>query len=155
VTADEPDALIATALELGATITLVEPVEQRTADSTLRPVEAITTYLETVHIVTDETLWMKQCAELLTLLDGGTADAIAAWLTEQHIVFPGFEGEVATKIIALASDQSDSTPALHLVTAPRASAAPKRQREPAREPLVFPRREAVPDEAFTQQMALF
>ncbi len=151
MTVDEPDALIAAALELGATITSIEPVKQRMADSTLRPVEVITAYLESVHIVTDETLWMKQRGELLALLDGGTADAIAAWLSEQRIVFPGFEREVAGKLIALAGDQTDSTPALHLVTPSRAKTAPKRQREP----LVFPQREAVPEEAFTQQMALF
>lgn len=152
---DEPDALIAAALELGATITPIEPVEQRTADGALRPVEAISAYLETVHIVTDETLWTQRRDELLAMLDGGTADVIAGWLTEQHIVFPGFEREVAGKLVALASDQTDSTPALHLFTPSRATAAPKRERKPAREPLVFPRREAVPDEAFTQQMALF
>ncbi|MBN8636951.1 MAG: hypothetical protein J0M07_16610 [Anaerolineae bacterium] len=152
---DEPDALIAAALELGATITPIEPVEQRTADSALRPVEAISAYLETVHIVTDETLWTQRRDELLAMLDSGTADVIAAWLTEQRIVFPGFEREVAGKLVNLASDQTDSTPVLHLTTPSRATAAPNRELKPAREPLVFPRREAVPDEAFTQQMALF
>ncbi|NUQ05104.1 MAG: hypothetical protein HUU31_14560 [Anaerolineae bacterium] len=153
--ADEPDALIAAALEMGATITPIEIVEQRTADGALRPVEAITTYLEMVHIITDETLWTQRRGELLTLLDGGTADEIAAWLSEQRIVFPGFEREVAGKLVALASDQPDSTPALHLIIPTRATAAPKRERKPVREPLVFPRHETVPDEAFTQQMALF
>jgi hypothetical protein len=153
--ADEPDALITAVLELGATITPIEPVEQRTADDALRPIEAITAYLETVHIVTDETLWMQQRSELLALLDGGTADGIAAWLSEQSIVFPGFEREVAGKLVALASDQTDFTPALHLVTPSRATAAPKRERKPVREPVVFPRREAVPEPAFTQQLALF
>ncbi|MBE2266602.1 MAG: hypothetical protein IAE80_00120, partial [Anaerolinea sp.] len=155
VVADEPDALIAAALEMGATITPIEPVEQRMADSTLPPVEAITAYLETVHIVTDQTLWAQQRGELLTLLDSRTADDIAAYLTEHRIVFPSFEREVAGKLIALAGDQTDSMPALHLVTAPHAATAPKRERKPGREPLVFPRREAVPDEALTQQMALF
>ncbi len=153
--ADEPDALITAALELGATITPIEPVEQRTTDKTLRPIEAITAYLETVHIVTDETLWTQRHGELLALLDGGTAEVIAAWLSEQRIVFPGFEREVAGKLVALASDQTDPTPALHLVTAPRAPTASRRERKQVREPLVFPRREAVPDTAFTQQLALF
>ncbi|MBE2269366.1 MAG: hypothetical protein IAE80_14120 [Anaerolinea sp.] len=155
VTADEPDALIAAALELGATITPIEPVEKRTTEHTVRPIEAITAYLETVHIVTDETLWTQRRGELLALLDGGTGDAIAAWMTEHHIVFPGFEREVAGKLIALSGDQSNSTPALHIVTPSRATAAPKRERKQVREPLVFPRREAVPAETFTQQMALF
>jgi hypothetical protein len=159
--ADEPDALIAAALELGATITRVEPPDHNTdvpehaMDTPARPVEAVIAYLETVHIITDETLWMKQRAELLALLDGGTAEVIAAWLSEQRIVFPGFEREVAGKLVALASNQTDSTPALHLVTPSRATAAPKRERKPEREPLVFPRREAMPEPAFTQQLALF
>ncbi|MBE2266742.1 MAG: hypothetical protein IAE80_00830, partial [Anaerolinea sp.] len=161
VSADEPDPLIAAALELGATITPIERAEhrdnapERTEDGTLRPVEAITSYLETVHIVTDETLWAQRRGELLALLDGGTADTIAAWLTEQHIVFPGFEQKVAGKLVALASAQPDSSPALHLITPSRATAAAKRERKTVREPLVFPRSEAVPEPAFTQQMALF
>lgn len=152
---DEPNALIAAALELGATISPVQRGEQRTADGALRPVEAITAYLETVHILTDETLWVQRRGELLALLDGGTADVITAWLTEQHVVFPGFEREVAGKLVALASDQTDSTPALHLVTPSRATTAPKRERKPARDSLVFPQRESVPEPAFTQQLALF
>lgn len=154
---DEPDALITAALDLGATITPVKPTEHLdpVPERIVRPVEAITAYLETVHIVSDETLWTQQRGELLALLDGGTADGIAAWLSEQRIVFPGFEREVAGKLVTLARVQTDSTPALHLVTPSRAKTVPKRQRERSREPLVFPRREAVPEEAFTQQMALF
>jgi hypothetical protein len=157
VSADEPDPLIAAALELGETITPIERTEylDPVPERVVRPVEAVMAYLETVHIVTDETLWTQRCGELLTLLDGGTADAIAAWLTEQCIVFPGFEREVAGKLVDLASRQTDSTPALHLVTPSRVPAAPKRERKPVREPLAFPRREAVPEPAFTQQMALF
>jgi hypothetical protein len=161
VTDDEPDALIATALKLGATITPVENPDHRTdapehtVENPSRPVESVTAYLETVHILTDETLWAQRHGELLALLEGGRADVIAAWLTEHHIVFPGFEREVAGKLIALSGDQTNSTPALHFITAPSATAAPKRERKQAREPLVFPRREAVPDAAFTQQLALF
>ncbi|MDX2137507.1 MAG: hypothetical protein SF123_05385 [Chloroflexota bacterium] len=89
------------------------------------------------------------------MLDGGTAHLIAAWLTEQHIAFPGFEQEVVGKLAALASDQTDSTLALHSVTPSRSTKAPKREHKPAREPLVFPRREALPEPAFTQQLVLF
>jgi hypothetical protein len=157
VSADEPDPLIAAALELGATITPIERAEHvdPVPERAVRPADAVMAYLETVHIVTDETLWTQRRGELMALLDEGTADAIAAWLSEQRIVFPGFEREVAGKLVALASVQTESTPALHLIMPSRAPAAPKRERKPARESLVFPRRETVPEPAFTQQMALF
>ncbi|MBE2268361.1 MAG: hypothetical protein IAE80_09025 [Anaerolinea sp.] len=160
VSVDEPDALISAALELGATITPIdeptpEPVIEALEQSDPRPVETVMAYLETVHLITDEREWAKRREELLTMLDGCTVDVLAVWLTEQRIVFPGFEQEVAGKLVALASAQPDSSPALHLITPSRVPAAPKRERKPAREPLVFPQREAVPEPAFTQQMALF
>lgn len=155
VTADEPDALIAAALELGATIAPIEPVEKRTANTTLRPVEAITAYLESVHIVTDEGLWTQRRGELLALLDGGTAEVIAAWLTEQHVVFPALSGKSRGNSSHWRA--SRPTPRLHFTSSPRRLRRQHRnsQREPSREPLMFPRREAVPDAAFTQQLALF
>ena len=156
-TTDEPDALIAAALELGATITPLEPVEPRaeqTADRSAHPAEAVSAYLETVHIVTDEAQWTQRRAELLALLAGTAAEGIVAWLTEHRVVFPGCEREVAEQLLTLASVQVEPVPTLQLIK-PARVAAPKLERKPAREPLVFPRREAVPDEAFTQQLALF
>jgi len=151
---NEADPLIVPAFELGSTVTPInEAVKAEISvqvESIDRLVNAVTAYLETVHIVSDKTQWAQRRSELLALLDGGTSDTIAAWLTEHHIVFPGFEQEVAAKVIILAGDQTGSTPALHLINAPRATTAPKRQREP----LVFPRRERIHDEAPTQQLAL-
>lgn len=156
VAADESDGFITTALELGAMIAPLEPVErraERTVDRSAHPAEAVSAYLETVHIVTDVAQWTQWRAELLALLAGATTEGIAAWLTEHHIVFPGFEREVAEELLELVGVQAEPVPALQLVKSSRA--APKVERKPVREPLVFPRREAVPDEAFTQQMALF
>ena len=57
----------------------------------MRPVETVAAYLETVHLVADDALWIRLRADLMTLLDGGAAAEIAAWLTEHRVVFPGCE----------------------------------------------------------------
>ncbi|MBL8157805.1 MAG: hypothetical protein JNM70_26935, partial [Anaerolineae bacterium] len=147
------------ALELGATITRVDPadvhtdVPERLIESRQCDADAVTAYLETVHLVADELLWAKQRAELLTLLDGGTVDEIVTWLTEQRIVFPGFEREVAARVMALAEVHSETMSTLHLVQPSRPPEAPKRER--ARDPLVFPQRSNVHEEALVHQLALF
>ncbi len=154
---DEFDPLIATALELGATITRVEladvraDVPERLIESRPRDADGVIAYLETVRLVADESPWTKQCAELLMLLDGRTVDEVATWLTEQRIVFPGFEREVATKMMALVARQSETM--VHIVKPSRPTEVPKRER--ARDPLVFPRRSTAHEEAFTHQLALF
>jgi superfamily II DNA or RNA helicase len=147
---DQADPLIALALEMGATVT---PVDDPTAATVidaeqpeLRPVEAITAYLETVHLVADEREWTKRRAELLTMLDGGTADAICIWLTEHRIVFPGFEREVAEKLLSLIGSSGENTPSIHVV---------KPQRRTERTVIAFPQREVEDEIALTQQLALF
>jgi len=114
-----------------------------------RPIETVIDYLETVHLVADDALWMQRRAELLTMLDGGTSDAIAGWLAEHRIVFPGCEAEVAAKIVTLAATHTQS------IEPPKPLAVPKRKREAERQAIVFSRRETVYEEALTQQMALF
>lgn len=166
MTIDEPDPLITLALELGATITPVENSPQtaeRSASADLpavvpaapRPVEAVMAYLETVHLIADEATWLKRRAELLTLLDGGTAAQIATWLTEHHIVFPGFEREVATKVIELVSGHTENTAVEPIIKPSRPITLSKRAREREHQSLRSPQREAVREEAFAQQLALF
>ncbi|HUN10445.1 MAG TPA: helicase-related protein [Aggregatilineales bacterium] len=156
---DEADPLIATALELGATFKWIEPavtradVPERLIDSMPDDVDVVTVYLETVRLVVDELLWIKQRAELLTLLDGGTVDEIATWLIEHRIVFPGFEREVAAKLMALAGGHSNMMSVLHCVKPSRPAVAPKRERE--RESLVFPQRSTTHEEALIHQLVLF
>jgi superfamily II DNA or RNA helicase len=154
----ETDPLIALAREMGATVTSIdEPATApviATEQLEPRPVEAVIAYLETVHLIADEREWTKRRAELLTMLDGGTVDVIAAWLTEHRIVFPGFEREVATKVISLISGQMESDTATSTVK-PTRRVAPKRTPRAERPPLVFPQREAVYEEALTQQLSLF
>jgi hypothetical protein len=158
----EADPLIALALEMGATITPIpsvsfaideptsEPVIEAVERSEPHPVEAVMTYLETVHLIADEREWAKRRAELLTMLDGGTKDVIDEWLTKHHIVFPGFEREVAAKVVSLITGQT-VTPT---VESP-GRATPKCTLRAERPPLMFPPREAVYEEALTQQLALF
>jgi len=154
---DETDPLIALALELGGTVTAINetvmaitPVELET---TARPVDALMTYLETVHLIADDAAWQRLKAELLTMLDGGTQAEISTWLTEHRIVFPGCETEVAANIITLAGNNADTKPPKR--EPPRPVAAPKRKREPERQPNSFPYREPAYEEALTQQLALF
>ena len=89
----------------------------------------------------------------MALHAGATCEGVAAVLTQHHVGFPGFEREVAEELLDLVGVQAEPVPALQLVKSSRA--APKVERKPVREPLVFPRREDGPDAAFTQQMALF
>ena len=158
VPVDEPDPLFALALELGATIIPVDeqPSRERAeADEiAVRPVAAITAYLETVHLIANDIEWARVHAELLTLLDGGAAPEIAAWLAEHHVVFPGCETEVAAKLLALIGSDSETTPSLHVVKPQRLiSAKPPRQTE--RTVIAFPQREAEDETPFMQQLALF
>ncbi|MBE2267769.1 MAG: hypothetical protein IAE80_06020 [Anaerolinea sp.] len=159
---DEPsetDPLIALALEMGATVTpingpIVILVNESTEQPQPRPVEGVIAYLETVQLIVDEREWAKRRAELLTMLDGGTVEAIAAWLTEHRVVFPGFEHEVAVKVVSLISGQTESGTAAPTVK-PTRRAVPKRTNPADRPPLAFPQREAVYEEALTQQLSLF
>ena len=128
----------------------IAPVELET---TARPVDAVMTYLETVHLIADDAAWQRLKAELLTMLDGGTQAEISTWLTKHRIVFPGCEAEVAAKIITLATSEVETES--QKPQPPRPVAAAKRKREPERQPHSFPRREPVYEEALTQQLALF
>lgn len=150
----EADPFSALALEMGATVI---PIDEATAAPVIaaaeqpepRPVEAVTAYLETVHLITDDAAWAVRRAELLALLDGGTVDAIATWLTEHRVVFPGFEREVAAKVIALIGADARVAPDIK----PSRPAARKRLREVERAPLRFP--EPAYAEPLIQQLALF
>jgi len=169
MTADEPlvdetDPLIALALELGGTVTPIPPVRFAInelvmvnapveLETTVRPVDAVMDYLETVHLIADEAAWQRLRAELLMMLDGGTQAQIDGWLTEHRIVFPGCETEVAAKIITLATSKVETESQKR--EPPRPVAAPKRKREPERQPNSFPYREPAYEEALTQQLALF
>jgi hypothetical protein len=150
----EADPLIALALEMGATVT---PIGKPTVTPVIasgqpepRPVDAVTAYLETVHLIVDEREWAKRHAELLTMLDGGSADVIAVWLNEHRIVFPGFEHQVAARVVSLITRQT----AAPTVTSSRRT-VPKLTPRTERPLVVFPQREAVYEESLTQQLALF
>jgi hypothetical protein len=149
----EADPLIALALEMGATVTPIdgptgETVMEIVEKAQARPVDTVIAYLKTVHLVADGRTWTKRRAELLTMLDGGTADAIAAWLTEHRIVFPGFEREVAEKVVSLIGSHTES-----VIAHPSVRTVPAKRREVERPARTFPRHTDA--EPLTQQMALF
>ncbi|MCK6580532.1 MAG: DUF6094 domain-containing protein [Anaerolineae bacterium] len=158
VQVDEPDPLFALALELGATIIPVDeqsPLERAAAkEVVVRPVETISAYLETVHLIADENEWVRLRADLLTLFDGGAAPEIAAWLTEHHIVFPSCEMEVAEKLLSLIGSSGENTPSVHVVK-PQHPLSSKRQRRTERTVIAFPQREVEDEIPLTQQLALF
>ncbi len=158
VPVDEPDPLFALALELGATIIPVDeqsPLERAAAkEVVVRPVETISAYLETVHLIADENEWVRLRADLLTLLDGGAALEIAAWLTEHHIVFPSCEMEVAEKLLSLIGSSGENTPSVHVVK-PQHPLSSKPQRRTERTVIAFPQREVEDEIPLTQQLALF
>ena len=155
---DEPDPLFALALELGATISPVDeqpPREPAAAkEVAARPVETIAAYLEAVRLVADHALWIRLRADLMTLLDGGAAAEIAAWLTEHRVVFPGCEQEVAAKLLALTGSGGETAPAVHVVK-PQRPFPSKSLRRTERTVIAFPQREADDEIIFTQQLALF
>jgi hypothetical protein len=102
----ESDPLIWEAIRLGGVVAEIErqPLElNRAGEQVLHtPVtEAIIRYLDGVHIIADEQTPSTLRAELLSLLQAGSA-RLRDWLRENRVVFPGCEAEVAAHIIRLA-----------------------------------------------------
>ena len=151
----EFDPLMTLMLNLGATVTredegthLNQRAEQ--ADYTDRPVDVLSAYLETIFIVTDEREGLVRRAELYTLLDGGTQEEIVEWLVRHRIVFPGFERDVATQVVALNRAQLDREVTPQTISLPHSvisTSVPL--------PLAMPQSEPTYEEAHTQQLALF
>jgi hypothetical protein len=119
-----------------------------------RPVETISEYLETVHLIADENEWVRLRADLLTLLDGGPAPEITAWLTQHHVVFPGCETEVTEKLRSLIGNSREDASFLHIVKPPHLVPS-KPSRRPERTVIAFPQREVEDEIPLTQQLALF
>jgi hypothetical protein len=156
--AEAADPLITLALDMGATITRIDDELSAELPTVIeivpRPVDSIKVYLETVHLIADEAAWERLRAELLTMLDGGTLEQIAVWLSDHRVVFPGCEAEVAAKVIALMGG-TEAANISHEVNPLKRAVPPKRKRETERQPLSFPQREPIYEEATTHQLALF
>jgi hypothetical protein len=132
----ETDRLIETALALGGTIiteerprvpfTLPKPEKTNGSAHGIERgwTEAVTTYLETVHLVADEARFVKLQAQLFEVLTHGVnkddstsriigvcredwlpqhqpplTNWISAWLKRERIVFTGCEDEVAAQLV--------------------------------------------------------
>jgi hypothetical protein len=156
ITCEQADPLIEMVLNMGGVISRLEEsiTHQAVIEVTHSPithqVEPVEDYLETVHLITDEALWAKRRTELRTLVESSSLDQIAAWLVKHQIVFPGYEREVAAKVIAFVNKQTRSQPSpiiLHVEPSPKLEKPNQR--------LTFPRREPIYEEAVTHQLALF
>ena len=159
LTVTEPDPLITLTLELGAVITPTESVErkpQHEATSATVNGEAILAYLDTVHLIADDTRLARLRNELLAKLTDGVLEGVAlqawvcAWLKDNRVVFAGCEAEVAAKLITLSGTTVETATVL-----PTSAAAARRVQ---REPIPFPRRESSPplfDDVPVRQLALF
>jgi len=156
--AEAADPLITLALRMGATITRIDNELSAELPTVIeivpRPADTVTAYLETVQLIADEAAWERLRAGLLTMLDGGTPGQIAVWLSDHRVVFPGYEAEVAAKVIALMGG-TEAANISHEVNPLKRAASPKRKRETERQPLSFPHREPIDEEATTHQLALF
>lgn len=156
VIGQQTDPLIELVLNMGGVVSPLETyandqaVLEVTPSLTTPPAETVTAYLETVRLVTDDAEWAKLRAELSLMVEGGSLDQIAAWLVEHQIVFPGYEREVAAKVIAFVNQQVRSQPAPIIYPI---ESSPKPEKPKQR--LSLPRREPVYEEAVTHQLALF
>ncbi len=110
----ENDPLIREAIRLGGVVVEIEP-EQKAAALILSESEpqafaqTVSDYLDTVHIVTDNQKLSVLRAELLMLLQAGSA-GLREWLRDNRVVFPGCEAEVATQIIRLSKQGLNDSP---------------------------------------------
>jgi hypothetical protein len=112
----DDDPLVQEAIRLGGIVTEVEHesiVAHTDSDSGQdlnAPFAAITNYLDTVHIITDDQKLSVLCAELLKLLQASPAH-LRDWLHDNRVVFPGCETEVAAQIMRLAKQVLNRSPA--------------------------------------------
>jgi len=110
----EPEAnlLIQEAIQLGGVITEIEP-EQVIAHANGEQARnaplmaAIMHYLETVHIINDDQKLSALRVELLDLLQTSPA-RVQVWLSDNRVVFPGCETEVAAQLLLLTRQALDS-----------------------------------------------
>src|SRR5690606_34373735 len=89
------DPFIQEIIRLGGVVAKVEAEPQPLT-------QTVFDYLDTVHIITDAQKLDELRAELLTLLQAGSAD-LREWLRDNRVVFPGCEAEVAAKLVGFAA----------------------------------------------------
>jgi hypothetical protein len=138
----ENDPLIQEAIRLGGVVAEIgtEDPEGKAAAITTSEHEPqpfapiVSDYLDSVHIITDDQKLSMLRTELLMLLQASPAH-LRDWLRDNRVVFPGCETEVATQIMRLAKQISNSSSAtvvdLHPVkdsTKPSKPAAAKTRR---------------------------
>jgi hypothetical protein len=150
--APQPDPILMTALELGATVTL----EIETPDESRLPPMTLADYLDSVSLIGDVNRWAKLKREAIALVEAGKSPTdLCAWLTENKAVFPGCEGEVAAKLVEWMPTKAPDAPLLHIEARRPVVLEAKPKRKPQSKIVAFPQTETLRDDAPVKQLALF
>ncbi len=109
----EADSLIQEAIQLGGIVTEIKPEPvlahaDTGGNKTASLMTAITSYLDTVHIIPDEQKLSALRVELLDLLQTSPS-RVQIWLSDNRVVFPGCEAEVAAQLLLLTRQALDSS----------------------------------------------
>jgi hypothetical protein len=138
VAAAEPagvDPLIETALQLGGVLVETQPPAANGSRTQSRVLEAVSAYLDSVHILTDPARFARLQARLIQALEGGVENDdgtrqvvglcdpdwlpdhearltswVRSWLKRERLVFAGHEDEVAAEIVRRAKIALDIIP---------------------------------------------
>jgi hypothetical protein len=130
--AGQPQTVLEAAEALGGKIVRIHPAPTRQESSG----QAALAYLETVHIVADESRLTALRAELADLL-AQEPDRVLTWLRDNRVVFPGCEEEVAAQLIRLTQDAAPEIthepPPVSVMPLPtKTRSAPVKRAEPVR-----------------------
>jgi hypothetical protein len=146
-----PDPLIVTAMELGASVT-----REETAHEMRVMPETAEAYLDSVTLIANAAQWRKLRAELLERASSGMSETdLCEWLSSNRIIFPGCEGEVATKLREFVSTVTSVGIAADTKLTKRAAMPVKPKTKKANKIVPFPQPEPAHSDAPVRQLALF
>jgi hypothetical protein len=150
--APQTDPILTAALELGARVS----IEAETHDEPRLIPATLADYLDAVSLIGDAKRWTKLKHEGMALVEAGKPQThLCAWLTENRIVFPGCEDEVAAKLVERTPTKAPETPVLHIEPRRPVVLEAKPKRKPQSKIVAFPQTETLRDDAPVKQLALF
>ena len=150
--APQTDPILTAALELGATVTLEAEIS---GEPHILPATLVD-YLDSVSLIGDARRWIKLKREGIALVEAGKPQAdLCAWLTDNRIVFPGCEAEVAAKLVEWTPTKAPDAPVLHIEPRRPVVLEAKPKRKPQSKIVAFPQTETLRDDAPVKQLALF
>jgi hypothetical protein len=131
--AGQPQTVLEAAEALGGKIVRIRPAPERRESSG----QAALAYLETVHIVADDSRLTALRAELANLLAENSPDRVLTWLRDNRVVFPGCEEEVAAQLIRLTQETApeithEPPPVIVMPLPTKTRSAPMKRAEPVR-----------------------